>query len=44
VGDPRTLADSVGYTDGVCEINNFEFFAGALLDQKKRAGKQNFEN
>ena len=41
-GNKSVLADSVGYTDGVCEIDSFQFYTGAVLDQNKRT-KEKFE-
>ena len=38
-GSVAALADSVGYTDGTCEINSFEIYVGALLDQNKMTKK-----
>ena len=34
------LADSVGHTDGVVELNSFEIFTGPMLDFKAVLGKE----
>ena len=40
--DKTTLARATGYTDNVCELNNFELFAGVFLNFSIFT-KQNFE-
>ncbi|MCY2964777.1 MAG: DUF1559 domain-containing protein [Planctomycetota bacterium] len=41
-GNKSVLSDSVGYTDGVCEIDSFQIYTGAVLNQTKLV-KEKFE-
>ena len=43
VVDSGTAAQTVGYTDGVCELENFEIYNGILLNFRGRS-KGDFEN
>jgi len=43
VVDGGTAAETIGYTDGVCELENFEIYNGILLNFEGVA-KGNFEN